>query len=179
LQSNTRSTHYKSRRMVEGDEAGLFDILALYEALDDRRRASNLSWAAVARSIGGISASTLTGLRQRRVVEGDGVLQMLRWLNRAPESFLRRPRSTPTEHLPGVAPGEVLRFDARAIYAALDTRRAANQWTWSQLAAAIGGVSASMLTHLDRGGRVSMPSIMRVVVWLGQPTASFTRASKQ
>jgi uncharacterized protein YfiM (DUF2279 family) len=165
--------------MAEVDAGGLFDIPALYEALDEARRAGGLSWAAVARSIGGISASTLTGLCRHRMVEGDGILQILRWLDRAPESFLRRPRSAPTAPLPRVAPGEVLRFDARAIYAALDARRAANQWTWSQLAAAIGGVTTSMLIHLNNGGRVSMPTIMRVTVWLGQPVATFTRTSKR
>jgi hypothetical protein len=75
-----------------------FDINALYDALNAQRRARGLSWEAVARQISGrfadvrsaraVSASTLSGLQRRSIVEGDGVLQMLLWLRRTPESFV-------------------------------------------------------------------------------------------
>lgn len=77
--------------------SAVFDMDALHAALDDKRRSSGKTWAQVAREVGGvvpgsgksgISASTLSGLHRRRAVEGDGVLQMLRWLGRSPESFL-------------------------------------------------------------------------------------------
>jgi len=158
--------------------SGLFDVSALYDALDAQRRSRDLSWSAVARAIGGISVSTLTGLPGRTVVEGDGVLQMLRWLDRAPESFVRGSPAGSEVRLPSVGPDEVLRFDAAAIYDALDAQRVARDWTWQQLADAIGGVSASMLTRLAQGGRVSVPPIIRIVSWLGRPVAEFTRASK-
>lgn len=103
------------------------------------------------------------------------MLQMLRWLDRAPETFVRPCSNVPAVRLPDVGAGEVLRFDAAAIYAALEARRVANRWTWPQLAAAIGGVSASMLTHFATGGRVSVPSVIRVIAWLGRPVADFTR----
>jgi hypothetical protein len=157
---------------------GTFDVAALYAALDETRRARDLTWTAAAREIG-VSPSTLTGLRGRTSVEGDGVLQMLRWLERAPEAFTVGSHASRGGTLPSVGPGEVLRFDAAAIYRALDAQRDARQWTWPKLAAAIGGVSPSMLTHLANGGRVSMPSIVRIIGWLGRPVADFTRASQR
>src|SRR6185437_7130214 len=95
--------------------SGTFDVTALYAALDDARRERGLSWTAAARAIG-VSPSTLRGLRERTAVEGDGVLQMLRWLDRAPESFTLGRRAIAGATLPSVGPGNVLRFDAAAIY---------------------------------------------------------------
>src|SRR5262245_43837407 len=75
-----------------------FSLAALYEALDDVRNARGISWAAVTREINArfcdvpghraIAASTISGLRDKDMVEGDGVLQMLVWLRRSPESFV-------------------------------------------------------------------------------------------
>ena len=165
-----------------------FDIDALYQALDAERRARGLSWQRLALEISSqfdesrataISPGTLSGMRKRRVIEGDGVLQMLRWLDRTPESFVPGDgtSSSPDATLPAVGRNSILRFDARAIHAALDARRDQRGMTWKQVAAEIGGLNASSLTRLAKGGRVGFPDVMRVVRWLGRPAASFTRAS--
>lgn len=154
-----------------------FDLHALQAAIDAECRARGLTWAAAAREVG-VSASTLRGLGTRRAVEGDGVLQILRWLGRSAESFLRdggpvggvvAPLRTPV--------GGVLRFDARALYAALDARRREGGMTWTQVAAAIGGTDAAGLTRLRRGGRVSFPQVMRLCGWLGEPAARFVHVA--
>src|SRR5262249_19973238 len=104
-----------------------FDIAALYDALDERRRVRGLSWTQVTRELSNrfgstppraISPSTLIGMRRRRVIDGDGVLQMLLWLGRSPESFVRghTGESNPAEQLPDVGPSRILRFDARSIF---------------------------------------------------------------
>lgn len=165
-----------------------FDIDALYQALDAQRQSRAMSWAQVAREIngsaanvsaGGLSPSTLTGMRKRRAVEGDGVLQMLRWLHRTPESFVPGCHGPATRDaaLPEVGPDRVLRFDTRAIYAALDARRIARAMTWKQVAQEIGGLNAPSLTHLSKGGRTGFPQVMRIAAWLGRPAASLTRIS--
>ena len=164
-----------------------FDVDVLYAALDAQRRSRALSWRGVVREMaglprnataGGISASTLSGLRKRRAVEGDGVLQMLRWLGRTPESFVPgHPAPTRDAALPAVAPGRILRFDTRAIHAALDARRIARCIAWSDVAREIGGIAPACLTRLSKGGRTGFPHVMRIVRWLGRPAASFTRAS--
>jgi hypothetical protein len=111
------------------------------------------------------------------VIEGDGVLQALRWLRRTPESFVPGHSDGLNEdaRLPHVDPHQILRFDAVAIHAALDARRLERQLTWTEVAREIGGGPAAGLTRLADGGRVSFPHVMRIVRWLGRPAASLTR----
>lgn len=160
-----------------------FDTDALYEALDAERRARGLSWAQTARAISDqfgdapsrpISPSTLTGLRTRAVLEGDGVLQVLRWLGRSPEDFV--PSRRATAPLPEVGRHRILRFDTPAIHAALDARRRERGVTWPEVATGIGGLTAASLRRLAQGGRIGFPHIVRIAAWLDRPIASFTRA---
>ena len=158
-----------------------FDLHALYDALDARRLERELSWAGVVREMSGSdakkgSASTLTGLRERRVAEGDGVLTMLRWLDRTPESFVPgTPDSTADRfRLPAVPSRKILRWNARALFQAADQQRQEKQLTWTQVAREIGGFTPAMLTGLAKGGRVAIPPVMRLVRWLNRPAASFT-----
>src|SRR5262245_48528559 len=89
-----------------------FDLSGLFGALQSERDSRGLSWAQVAAEINDlfagssarpISPSTLLGLKHRTIAEADGVLQMLRWLQRAPESFATRPAdsvvATPLPHV--------------------------------------------------------------------------------
>ena len=164
-----------------------FDVAALHAALDEARQARGLTWPQLAREISGvfkgsfatpISPSTLTGMRDRRQIEADGVLQMLIWLKRTPESFVPGCNATARESLalPSVRPDQILRFDARAIYAALEGRRVERGITWAQVAGEIGGFRAAGLRRLAKGGRVGFPSVMRIARWLGRPAESLTHA---
>jgi transcriptional regulator with XRE-family HTH domain len=150
-----------------------FDLDALYRALDAHREARGLSWAQLSREIG-VATGTLRGLGVRRAAEGDGVLQMLRWLGRSPESFTNGLSfSAEASALPTRVQG-VLRFDARRIYAALQARRGEQGMSWHQVAAAVGGgTTAAGLMRLRKGGRVSFPQVMRICGWLGEPAACF------
>lgn len=174
-------------KMKVGQSAG-FDITALYAAIDTQRQLRAMSWQEVAREINGssrsasprrLSPSTLTGLRRRRAVEGDGVLQMLRWLHRTPESFVPGCHEATSRGaaLPEVGPHRVLRFDTRAIFAALDTERTRKRLTWKEVAEQIGGLRPANLTRLSKGGRTAFPQVMRIIGWLGRTAASFTRTS--
>ena len=170
------------------DERQDFDLLALYAALDHKRQALSMTWSDVARAISTrhsetpgskVSASTVTGIRRRRQVEADGVLQMLRWLDRTPESFgaARCTEEKLSAVLPPIEPHQTLRFDARAIYAALEAKRVANGLSWKQVAQEIGGCAPESLTRLAKGGRVSFPRVMRVIRWTGEAASEFMRAS--
>jgi hypothetical protein len=162
---------------------------ALYAVLDAQRRSRGMSWQQVAREISGngesvpgarpLSPSTVTGMREKGALEGDGVLGMLLWLQRTPESFLAGSdgNSRDTEILPEVPPGKILRFDTPAIYAALNAQRVQRGLTWQQVADEIGGFNPANLTRLKKGGRTSFPGVMRIVKWLGRPAASLTRLS--
>jgi hypothetical protein len=164
-----------------------FDIRALYDALDGERRARQLSWKAAADEINRlrtrlrpIAMATITGLRQKAGGEGDGILQMLLWLRRTPESFVAGAVDPQSDLFcrPHLAKGQILRWDTRALHAALDSRRRSEALTWADLAREIGGFTPGMLTNLARGGRIGFPRVMRLVCWLGEPAATFTRIAE-
>lgn len=166
-----------------------FNLRALYAALDAQRRARGLSWSEATceirrqpgRAAGhSLSPSTVKGVGARRVAEGDGVLQMLVWLGRTPESFV--PGCEVPEdagaRLPVLPPHQTLRFDTKKLHAAVDLRRAQRQMTWAAVAAELG-LGAASLTRLALGGRTSFPQVMRITAWLGRAAAEFTRASNR
>src|SRR5262245_17130803 len=149
---------------------GKFELKDLYSALDSRREARGLTWTQVMREMNAvgtgqprhpIAASTVTGLRKKRVAEGAGVLQMLRWLRRSAESFL--PACSPAllakSALPEADRHEVLRFDTRKLFEALDEQ------------------PASHIRGLARGGCTGFPGVVQLTVWLNQPVANFVRRS--
>lgn len=161
-----------------------FDLKALYDALDQRRASLGMSWAAATRAINrnatdghAIATSTIVGLETRAVVEGDGALQMLLWLDRTPESFVPGVAGADAERyqLRRVAENQILRWDTKALYAAMDEQRAARGLTWKDVAREVGGCTPAMLTALAKGGRAGLPGVMRIVRWLGQPATAFTR----
>ncbi len=117
-------------------------------------------------------------MRTKAAAEGDGVLAMLRWLNRTPESFVPGHKDSEEidARLPEIPPGKILRFDTRKIHAALDARRIERKLTWAQVAKE-AGTGTSTLTYLSKGTRVAFPGVMRIFRWLGSPAAHFTRAS--
>ncbi len=161
-----------------------FDVRALYDAIDAQRAARGLSWKEVAAEVSErctrlrpIALSTIIGLKDQPRGEGDGILQMLVWLRRTPESFIpgvADPRSACFVN-PTLAPGEILRWDTRALHAAIDVRRRARESTWGETARELSGFTPGMLTTLAKGGRIGFPRVMRLVLWLGEPAATFTR----
>ncbi len=67
-----------------------------------------------------------------------------------------------------------IRFDARALYEALDEQRRSRGMSWQEVAREIG-VSASTLTRTRRGGRMEADGMLAMVRWLGRTAESFTR----
>ena len=168
---------------------GDFDLRVLYDALDAQREARGLSWAGVMREITGqterrvprsVATSTIRSLATKRVAEADGVLSMLRWLNRAPESFVHgHPQfgAAGFAH-PPLQADQCLRFHAQTIYARLDDERRRRGMTWKQVAGELGRFfTTAGLTRLKTGGRVGFPQIMRITAWLSSPAADLMRAS--
>lgn len=163
-----------------------FSLPALYAALDAQRAARGLTWAQAVREINTpfegstsrpIAASTITSTRTKPRAEGDGVLQMIRWLNRAPESFIPEfvPTEAPAFRLPSASAHQVIRLDTKKLYAALNARRTTRGMTWAQVSREIRDTTVSTLTHLARGGRSGFPHVVRMTRWLEQPLATFTR----
>jgi hypothetical protein len=97
-----------------------------------------------------IALSTITALKEQPHGEGDGILQMLVWLRRTPESFtsgVADPRSACFVN-PTPASGEILRWDTRALHAAIDARRRERESTWAETARELRGFTPGMLTTL-------------------------------
>lgn len=66
-----------------------------------------------------------------------------------------------------------IRFDTRALYAALDAERQARGVTWAQVSRETG-VSVSGLTNTRKGGRLEVDGMLAMVEWLGRTVESFT-----
>ena len=70
----------------------------------------------------------------------------------------------------------MVRFDAKALYEALDKRRIARGMTWAMVAAEMG-VSATTVTRIRYGGRMEVDGMLAMVRWLGVPVERFVRES--
>jgi len=66
----------------------------------------------------------------------------------------------------------IRRFDAKALYAALNRQREARGLTWSQVALETG-VSAATIARTRRGGRLEVDGMLAMVGWLGRPVEEF------
>lgn len=163
-----------------------FDMQALQAALDDARRAQGLTWVVLTAEINKafedtpsipISLSTIRGMQNKHSVTSAVVLQILRWLRRTPESFLTGNTAPPqtSEILPEPGPGRVLRFDTRAMHAAIDAQRLQRGMTWKQVAGELPGFTESTLGNLATGPLIGFPRVMMLTQWLGRPAASFVR----
>jgi hypothetical protein len=163
-----------------------FDMSAFHAALDAERSARQLSWAELTAEINEpfrgasslpISATTIKNMRTKRSVTSAVVLQALRWLGRTPESFLSGRDLAPTasEAMPFAGTSRILRFDTRAMHAALNAERVKRGVTWRQVAEELPGFTESMLTNLAAGPLIGFPPVMAIPQWLGLPAASFVR----
>ena len=165
-----------------------FNLADLYAALDAQRQQRGLTWSQAMREINlsiaaagmrPIAQSTVSGLRTKPVGEGDGILQMLRWLKRAPESFVPGFEPSAQHALPDAPDDRILRFDTVKLHAALDAARVARGFTWQQVSRELPGTSAGSLMHLKKGGRTGFPHVARMARWLDQPVASFVRLTRR
>ncbi len=72
----------------------------------------------------------------------------------------------------------VVRFDSKALYAAMDAQRGVRGMTWTQVAA-VTGVSAATIARTRSGGRLEVDGMLAMVRWLGVPVETFVRESKR
>jgi hypothetical protein len=159
-----------------------FDLAALSEALDARRSELGLTWQELAVRVTDrpsrgsdrrIAASTFKDMSRRGSVRDTVVLQALRWLGRTPESFVPGPGARPGHAIPDDDTGRPA-LDTRAIYLAMDKRRAERHLTWRDVADELGGgFNPAMLTRLAGGTHIGFPRVMRIFRWLDRPVAEF------
>ena len=70
----------------------------------------------------------------------------------------------------------MVRFDSKALYAALDKQRRARGLTWAMVAAEMG-VSAATISRTRTGGRMEVDGMLAMVRGLGVPVETFVRES--
>jgi hypothetical protein len=69
-----------------------------------------------------------------------------------------------------------MRFDARALYEAMDKQRGERGLTWREAAAEMGGISPSTLTRTKLGGRMEADGMLAMCRWVGRTAESFVRS---
>lgn len=163
-----------------------FDMRGLYSALDAIRIKRGLTWFSVVKEINKpfegtpslpISVTTVRGLSNRGSVTSTVILQILRWLDRTPESFLIGNDALPyaEKPLPEAGPSQILRFDTRAIHIALDAERRRRGMTWARIAAELPNFAEGALLHLANGPLIGFPRVMLITQYLREPAASFVQ----
>ena len=70
----------------------------------------------------------------------------------------------------------MIRFDAKALFVALDRQRMARGLSWAQVATETG-VSVSTMKRTRLGGRMEVDGVLALVGWLGRTVESFTRST--
>jgi transcriptional regulator with XRE-family HTH domain len=68
------------------------------------------------------------------------------------------------------------RFDARALFRALDRQRAEQGLSWQDVARATG-VSVATITRTRQGGRMELDGMLAPVSWLDRSVEDFVRRS--
>lgn len=66
------------------------------------------------------------------------------------------------------------RFDAKALYAALDKQRRSRDMTWRDLAKEIG-VAEATISRTKQGGRMEVDGMLAMVKWLNVPVETFVK----
>jgi ubiquinone/menaquinone biosynthesis C-methylase UbiE/DNA-binding XRE family transcriptional regulator len=173
----------KYRKIVD------FDIAALFEALDAKRKSLRLSWARVAKEMWEMSAelnrrrpndhpispATIISMSRQGNTTCQHALIFLQWLGRSPESFLpsldsgHRSRTA----LPSVGTNKRLRWNLHRLYEAINARRQELQMTWVQLAQVIGCAPNQLTGIRTARYAINMKLAMRIVQWLERPASDF------
>ena len=105
-------------------------------------------------------------------MEADGIRAMVRWLEFAPEAFVRGVERLPSKR---ASRTNLRRFDTSALYKVLDEKRRRNGLTWKDLATAIGeAVSPNMLTRLRERRRIDVNLMVSATAWAGVSIESLT-----
>lgn len=120
-----------------------------------------------------ISPSTLENLGKRGNTSCQHALFFLRWLDRAPESFLTGAEEEAGEPLPACGADRRPRWNLKALHASLNECRASRRVTWAQTARELR-CQPGQLTGLKTARfATGMGLAMRVTQWVGRPAADY------
>lgn len=163
-----------------------FDCGALFGALDADRRDRGLDWYELADRLWQQSSRLNASAKDhplcggaiqrfgpRGAVSCQYALFFLRWLERAPEEFLRgRTVAVGDVTLPKAGTDRRLRWRLDEVHAALNEERTVRGLTWGGLGRELD-CTPSRLTNLRTARLADMGLVMRATQWLGQPSTRF------
>ncbi|MEM7286411.1 MAG: hypothetical protein AAF480_08680 [Actinomycetota bacterium] len=129
--------------------ARTLDLHRLHQAIDAERQQQGLSWTALSRQVG-VAASTIRRYADANDAEADGVLNLIQWLDAAPEHYITNNTLTPTK-LPPLESGRARVDMSRIAEATTDPRGA------------------------DGRTRTTIQRVVRAAEHSGQPIAALTR----
>lgn len=164
-----------------------FDSRAFFAAVEEKRRAQQLSWPGLAAALWEqsrvlnerrkdhpISPATIRKMADGSALSCQHALFVLRWLGVPPETFIAAPApGTEGVPLPSADEAHRLRWSLKKLYAALDAARTARGATWPQAAARLH-CTPSQLTGLRTAKfATGMRLAMRITQALHRPAADF------
>jgi len=129
--------------------ATVFDLQALFHAINAERERQHLTWTALSRHVG-VSASTIRRYSEANDAEADGVLILIQWLATTPEDYITGNSVAPEKLTP---PGDgPVRVDMNLVADAIQDPRGAHGRT-----------------------RTTIQRLVRAAQDTNQPVASLTR----
>ncbi|HEX4035175.1 MAG TPA: hypothetical protein VHX66_12095 [Solirubrobacteraceae bacterium] len=170
--------------------------MALYAALDTKRRAEGLSWTGAAAAIWNVAAtlnaardarglanhpispSTLQSLGKRSDTSCQHALFFLRWLDRSPESFLVGATLGAGAPLPACGSNRRPRWDLKALHAGLNEARTGSGVTWAQTALELRCQPGQLTGLKNARFATGMNLAMRITQWIGRPAADFVYVAR-
>jgi hypothetical protein len=159
-----------SRRSVRGD----FDVIALWETVDEQRVARGMTWHGVTRTLGWMSQGTIARMRERGTATCNHVLPMIQWVGRTPESFTVDPEGAVHELLPD--PGDQgwrWWWRCRDLAADLEAQRLERKLTRKALVAELG-LARGQITALQQSRYGTEIGVAMIIArWLGRSAASY------
>ena len=156
---------------------GDFDVFGLFEVMDAKRQAENLTWGQVNSRLAWMSKATFDRMRERGSSSCNHILPMIQWVGRTPESFTVDPSGGVHELLPDPSPGRWRWWWAHHDLAAeVDAKRLDLDLSWEEVAQAMGLATggASAVKGIDKlryGPSIGLATI--AARWVQRSAASF------
>ena len=157
------------RGRVPGD----FDVIALWEAVDEQRAARDMTWNQVAKTLAWMSKATIDRMRERGTATCNHVLPMIQWVDRTPESFTVDPDGAVHELLPEPDGRWRWWWLHHDLAAAVDRQRVERELSWDEAAAEMRVPVPAIkgMTKLRYGPTIGVAMIS--ARWIGRSAASF------
>lgn len=150
---------------------GDFDVIALCEAVEERRASLGLKWGPTV--FQWMSRSTMERMRDRGTATCNHVLPMVQWLGRAPESFTVDADGAEHQLLPDPQGRWRWWWAHHDLASEVDAKRQDREMKWSDVAEEIGVAAAAVqgIGKLRYGPPIGLAMI--AARWVHRPAASF------